>query len=133
MKSTDIAAAAMIAIASTAIAYFLGNALLGDPNDEQVIVTYMEPIVANIAQPDPEVFNTKAINPTVEVFVGNCDEDEVLDPVTNSCVSIKTLYEVEITYTDKNNQSNKEETGAEEDNTATGAEQTDEEKTQQGE
>ena len=88
MKSTDIAAAIMIAIASTAIAYFLGNAFLGDPNDESVSVSYMDPIAATVAQPDPEVFNNEAINPTVEVFVGNCKDGEVWDPETGSCVTI---------------------------------------------
>ena len=104
MKSTDIAAAIMIAIASTAIAYFLGNAFLGDPNDESVSVSYMDPIAATVAQPDPEVFNNEAINPTVEVFVGNCKDGEVWDPETGSCVTIRAMYEVEITYSDENGQ-----------------------------
>ena len=100
MKNTDIAAIIMIALASTALAYFLGNVFFGDPNDESVTVSYMDPIESTIAQPDPEVFNAEAINPTVEVFVGNCKDGEVWDPETGSCVSITTMYDVQIEYSD---------------------------------
>ena len=82
MKKSDIAMAGCIAIIGFIIAYFLVNALLGDPNDEIVTFKYVaNEIPTSLTPPDTEVFNSDAINPTVEVYVGNCpdiDQDQTL-------------------------------------------------------
>lgn len=70
MKKTDIATIILIATLSTLFAYFIGNSLFGDPNEESVTVEYMDPISTEVNEPDPEVFNPMAINPTVEVIIG---------------------------------------------------------------
>ena len=87
MKNTDIALVVMIALVATVVSYFLGNAILGDPNDQVTTVSYMEVIGANVDEPDPESFNIDALNPTVEVYVGNCGPMEVWDADAKVCRS----------------------------------------------
>lgn len=87
MKNTDIALVVMIALVSTVISYFLGNALLGDPNERVTTVDYMDVIGSNVDEPDVETFNVDALNPTVEVYVGNCGPMEVWDANAKVCRS----------------------------------------------
>lgn len=108
MKKTDIAAVILISVISTLIAYFVGNAVLGDPNEEHVTVTYMDVISDSVAQPDPEVFNPEAVNPTVEVFVGKCNNGEIWDVEAQVCIKAQ----------DETDEDNNSETDA--DNSETG-------------
>ena len=85
MKNTDIAMVVFIAAISVALSYFLGNAILGDPNDRVESVDYMERISSQIDEPDNETFNPKAKNPTVEVFVGNCGPLEIWNEEERVC------------------------------------------------
>lgn len=89
MKKTDIAAVILISVITTVIAYLIGNSILGDPSEESVKITYMDPIEATISQPDAEVFNPTAVNPTVEVYVGNCAEGQTWDAQNQICVSVE--------------------------------------------
>jgi hypothetical protein len=70
MKKTDIAMIIFIASISVLIAYFVGNALIGDVKKETVKVKTADKITTDIAEPDATVFNSNAINPTVEVIIG---------------------------------------------------------------
>ncbi len=70
MKKSDIAALILIASLSMLTAYFIANAVIGKPNSESVKVKTVEKISGDVAEPDPGVFNKEAINPTVEVIVG---------------------------------------------------------------
>ena len=70
MKKTDIAMIILIASLSVIGAFFATNALLGDASTEDVKVKTIEPITAEIIEPDTAVFNENAINPAVEVQVG---------------------------------------------------------------
>ena len=85
MKNTDIALVVMIAAVSVAISYFLGNAILGDPNDNVTTVEYMEKISDKVEEPDIETYNVSALNPTVEVYVGDCGAMEVWDSAAKKC------------------------------------------------
>ena len=38
------------------------------------VKTITSSVDTNLVDPDPEVFNYKAIDPTVEVYVGDCTE-----------------------------------------------------------
>ncbi|MBR3256835.1 hypothetical protein IKG02_00915 [Candidatus Saccharibacteria bacterium] len=77
MKLSDYVSVITLAIAGTILAYFLGNQILGDPLDKTVSFEYIETIGADLVEPDSEVFNSGAINPTVEVYVGSCvDENQ---------------------------------------------------------
>ena len=87
MKNTDIALVVMIALVTTVVAYFLGNAILGDPNDNITTVNYIDVIGSSVDEPDVESFNIDALNPTVEVYVGNCGPMEVWDANAKVCRS----------------------------------------------
>ncbi|MBQ3441270.1 hypothetical protein IJG27_03095 [Candidatus Saccharibacteria bacterium] len=80
---TDLATAILAAIVGVAVSYFVVNGLLlKDPNS--VVVKNIETIKASVDEPNPEVFNYRAINPTVETYIdctnydlsGNCLEKE---------------------------------------------------------
>lgn len=72
MKS-ELATAIGTAIAGTVIAYILCGFLVGEI--EPVSFSTVDSSVnANLVDPNPDVFNYKSLNPTVEVYVGNCEE-----------------------------------------------------------
>lgn len=71
MKNSDIAVLILIASISVLVAYFVAGAIIGKPSHEIVRVKTIAPISADIQKPDPSIFNKDAINPTVEVDIGN--------------------------------------------------------------
>lgn len=82
MKQSDIFTVLLVATIGIIASFFLVNTILGDPNEKSVTFKKIEVVDAGLAVPDPEVFNAEAINPTVEVFVGDCvdrDQNGVLD------------------------------------------------------
>lgn len=84
---TDLASSIGVAIVGIIIAYFLTNLLVVDPikqaNTDVTVKSVDSSIGTELAEPDPEVFNYKALNPTVEVYVGNCEE---YDSATGECI-----------------------------------------------
>ncbi|QQG50769.1 MAG: hypothetical protein HZB75_04575 [Candidatus Saccharibacteria bacterium] len=70
MKKSDVAMIILIASMSVLIAYFVAKAVIGDVQNESVKVKTTEAITTDIVQPDTTVFNSNAINPTVEVIIG---------------------------------------------------------------
>ncbi len=75
MKKSDLVTAGFIAILGTIVAFFLVNSILGDPSEKTVSFKYVANNVGTASElsiPDSEVFNKDAINPTVEVYVGEC-------------------------------------------------------------
>ena len=88
---TDLASSIGVAILGAVIAFFLCNLLIIDPmkeaNKDGTAVKVLDSTVGtDLQDPDPEVFNYKALNPTVEVYVGDCKEyinGECLDDKTN--------------------------------------------------
>ena len=71
--NTELISAIGAAIFGVLIAFFITNLFIGEI--EGVSFTTVESDVSmDLADPDPEVFNYKALNPTVEVYVGNCAE-----------------------------------------------------------
>lgn len=71
MKKSDIAMIILIASISVLVAYFVAKAVIGDVQNESVQVKTADPITTDVTEPDPTVFNSDAINPTVEVIIGN--------------------------------------------------------------
>jgi len=81
MKQSDIITIVLITMIGTIAAGFITNAVLGNPDDASEKWKTIETVSADLSTPDSEVFNADAINPTVEVYVGNCedrDQDGVL-------------------------------------------------------
>jgi hypothetical protein len=71
MKKTDIAMIVLIASMSVLIAYFVAKAVIGDTQNESTTVKTTDPISTEITEPETSVFNSDAINPTVEVIIGD--------------------------------------------------------------
>ena len=70
---TDIATSIVAAIAGIIVAYFATNIMI--PSIEDVSFKTLESSTSTtLDEPDAEVFNYRAINPTVEVYVGQCLE-----------------------------------------------------------
>lgn len=75
MKQSDIFTLILVAGIGTLAAFFACNALLGDPDMAKTeFKTLSKTISKDLAMPDPEVFNGTAINPTIEVYVGDCED-----------------------------------------------------------
>lgn len=82
MKKSDIITVILIASIGTVMAAFLTNAILGNPDERSVSFNIIKEIEAELDEPDPEMFNIVAINPTVEVYVGDCqdiDQNGIID------------------------------------------------------
>lgn len=75
MKQSDIFTLILIAGIGTLAAFFLCNAIMGDPDLAKVEFKALSSVIDNkLAEPDPEVFNSSAVNPTIEVYVGDCED-----------------------------------------------------------
>ncbi len=74
MKQSDIMTAVMIATIGTVAAFALVNTVLGNPDDLVVEYKSVSSISSVLTDPDPEVFNYSSINPTVEIWIGNCKD-----------------------------------------------------------
>lgn len=71
MKKSDVAMIILIASISMLIAYFVVKSLpIFQGTNEPKQVSTFEQIKPDVDEPNPDVFNTDAINPTVEVFIG---------------------------------------------------------------
>lgn len=68
----DLATSVAIAIVGVLIAYFVTNMFMGEM-EEVSFKVLNSTLNATVSDPDPEVFNSKSLNPTVEVYVGDCD------------------------------------------------------------
>jgi hypothetical protein len=71
MKKSDIAMIILIASISVMVAYFVAKALIGDTANESVTVKTADEITTEVEKPDSSIFNSKAINPTVQVIIGD--------------------------------------------------------------
>ena len=88
---TDLASSIGAAIAGVLIAYFICNLFIG-PIDDFTIKTVDSSVDASLVDPNPEVFNYKALNPTVEVYVG---DDTAEEPQQNTPVEPEPESEAE--------------------------------------
>jgi hypothetical protein len=80
VKKTDIALVIFIAGISILIAYFVAKAVIGDPGEQTAEVKTAVAINDAMDAPSKEIFNKDAINPTVEVLIGeNGEVEEDLD------------------------------------------------------
>lgn len=70
MKRTDIAMIIFIASVSVLIAYFVAKTVVGDGKSQAEIVKTVDPISGSVTSPDERIFHEGAVNPTVEVYIG---------------------------------------------------------------
>lgn len=71
MKNSDIAALIVIASLSVLVAYFVADAVIVKPSNKGVKVPTISEISSEVTTPDKSIFNRDAINPTVEVVIGD--------------------------------------------------------------
>jgi len=71
MKKSDIAMIILIASISVMVSYFVAKALIGDTANQSAVVKTTDEITTDVEKPDTSVFNSKAINPTVQVIIGD--------------------------------------------------------------
>lgn len=76
MRKQDIAMIILIAGVSALISYFVVNEIpsIGKPSEEKFTTNTMTEISDQIAEPSDEIFNDKAINPTVQITIGENGE-----------------------------------------------------------
>lgn len=83
MKQSDIFSLILIAGIGTLAAFFICQTIMGNPDDAVVKFKTLRSVISNdLIVPDQEVFNSTAINPTIEVYVGGCediDQNGILD------------------------------------------------------
>ena len=82
MKQSDIFTIIAVALVGIIISALLLNMIIGNPDEKYVSFNVVEVIEPELEKPNSEVFNPDAINPTVEVYVGDCvdqDQNGVLD------------------------------------------------------
>lgn len=74
MKQSDIFSIIIIATIGTIASYFIVGNILGNPDMQYANIKTIDAISPDLIEPDSELFNPAAINPTVEVFVGECQD-----------------------------------------------------------
>lgn len=82
MKQSDLITIIIMGVSGVLVSFFAVNAILGNPSDKTKEIKNIEVVSADLAEPDPEIFNEDAINPTIEVYVGDCqdiDQNGILD------------------------------------------------------
>lgn len=71
---TDLTTSIIAAIIGTVIAYFVCGIFL--PSIESVEFNILDPdadLTYSLTEPNAEIFNYRSVNPTVEVYVGQCE------------------------------------------------------------
>lgn len=76
MRKQDIAMIILIAGVSALISYFVIQAIpaIGNPSEETFTTNTMKEISADLVEPSEEVFYDGAINPTVQINIGEDGE-----------------------------------------------------------
>lgn len=69
----DLATSILAAILGFVIVYIIAGVLMPEL-DEFSFKALNADTNYDVASPNPEIFNYRAINPTVEVYVGECEE-----------------------------------------------------------
>ncbi|MBQ6375350.1 hypothetical protein IJJ37_00205 [Candidatus Saccharibacteria bacterium] len=69
----DLSTSVVVAIVGVVVAFFVTNIFLPEIQNFSMKVLSSAPSTT-LVQPDEEIFNYRAINPTVEVYVGQCAE-----------------------------------------------------------
>lgn len=70
MKQSEIATIVLVASISVISAFFIANAVIGQPEGDNAKVYTTTEITSDIVLPDEKIFNNNAINPTIKVEIG---------------------------------------------------------------
>jgi len=78
MKKADIAMVILIASVSVLIAYFVAKSMFGDVYSGTAKVKTIDKISETIVEPSTEVFNSSAINPSVQVQINETGTESII-------------------------------------------------------
>lgn len=79
---TDLLTSIGAGVAGAVVAFLICNAFMGEITSVRFKVLE-KGVDVKMVEPDSDIFNFRALNPTVEVFVGECEQtDEVGNCVT---------------------------------------------------
>lgn len=73
----DLIIALFVAVLGISISYFVTNIFVQAPTEVKYKTVDAASLSASISTPDNKVFNYLAINPTVEVYIGNCERMDI--------------------------------------------------------
>lgn len=76
MKQNDIILVIVVVFISAVASFFISNLVFGSPEENRVKVEVVEPISAEFAEVDTRYFNTKSINPTQLIQIGQGDNQQ---------------------------------------------------------
>lgn len=71
MKKSDYAILILIIGISLLVAYLLASSIFGDSSSQPVEIKTAQRITTQVEEPNPEIFNDQAINPSVEIKIGD--------------------------------------------------------------
>ncbi|HMR72916.1 MAG TPA: hypothetical protein PKD68_02810 [Candidatus Saccharibacteria bacterium] len=77
MKKSDIATLTLIVAVVGVAVYFLLKLIIGDQVLQPVSVEDAKPISAEVTAPSANIFNDKAINPTVPITIEGGDQKPI--------------------------------------------------------
>ncbi len=77
MSQSDVFSIIFVGGVGVVASFFICQAIMGDPNEATTTFTTLRaPISSDLTVPSSEVFNSAAINPTIEVYVGDCEDKD---------------------------------------------------------
>lgn len=76
MKKNDIAVIILIVSVSLVVSYFIAKAIIGEPQSQSAKAEVVEAISAELTKPTSTIFNKDAINPTVNIEIGNSSNQQ---------------------------------------------------------
>jgi hypothetical protein len=78
MNKNNFAILILVVVVIAGASYAIGNALLGSKSFKPVTVETATPIAPEVTQPEPTVFSSDAINPTVPISIGDTSNQNPL-------------------------------------------------------
>ncbi len=72
---TGLSSSVGLSVLGAVLAFVICNMLFGEIEDVS-FKTISGKVNTTLSEPDVEVFNYKALNPTVEVYIGDCDQQD---------------------------------------------------------
>ena len=79
MNKNNFAILIFIVVVAAGISYAVGSAVLGKRANKPIDVETAQAISSDIVAPEPSVFTSDAINPTVQITIG----DNTQNPIGN--------------------------------------------------
>ena len=84
MKKSDIITTTFVAILGLVISFFVVRAAIGDPEQTTITFKNINVVQKDVATPSSDTFNSQALDPTVEVFVGDPNKKDTTTTDTNN-------------------------------------------------